>query len=727
MFLETIALDAAMTVSAVRARLARYGLWTDPHELEAGAWIAETAKRFGLSFDETAKRLSRDPTKFGAAIRRQWYASVLWYARTARDVLDECANRAPDEPLLNALSLHEHESGHPLPVPAAWEVARSAGLVLDGSTPLAMSVPDVSIGGTLGLPISAGGTALATPATPDTPATPATPSPPTEIRAWPRLEAPDYSPALSEFEIIVGLSAEQQPHVLARRMIIPVPAGATTVDVTVELTADGLDAPEGWTRILKINPKDPTAAYVTFKLVGRDPTGPEPVHLTMLEVRYLREGSICGTASRPLAIGRATAAALAAAPHGFGTPWLAQPMVVAPLNFTVGDPAADLLIELAKPDRNDTNGRYVCRLASPHPVRLDAGPHEIDLGQDARTFAKSVVVEQVRQYGGSKLIGHVLKSIGRLVADRLPAAVFEAVREVAKCVAPNPPTVLFVSDEPSVPWELAVIDPPLDSTRPPFLGAQTVMGRWWRSHTSSSTLSTVCAPEVLRIDRPPARPPTAISVREMAVMVGMYKAESGLKKLPAAEDEAAALAKSYDAVPLAASVEGLCQLLEKKLQHGSKRIGAVEAVHFAGHGQFDPSAPDPATLYLSDGWPLTSLVFRDANYGGSEHPLFFLNACMLGIGAQTLGDMAGFPGNCLRGGFGGVVGALWEVDDVIAGQIALEFWRRVLPMNGAEGEPIGAVLRDLRGRFSDPAGGTPIPTYLSYVYYGHPRLKLRRQ
>jgi hypothetical protein len=98
---------------------------------------------------------------------------------------------------------------------------------------------------------------------------------------------------------------------------------------------------------------------------------------------------------------------------------------------------------------------------------------------------------------------------------------------------------------------------------------------------------------------------------------------------------------------------------------------------------------------------------------------------MIGIGGELLGDMGGFPGNCLKGGFGGVLGALWEVDDRVAKDVALEFWRRAMPASGKP-EPVAAILRDLRAKYVVDPATVPIATYLAYVYYGHPRLTLER-
>jgi CHAT domain-containing protein len=230
---------------------------------------------------------------------------------------------------------------------------------------------------------------------------------------------------------------------------------------------------------------------------------------------------------------------------------------------------------------------------------------------------------------------------------------------------------------------------------------------------------------VRAVAKPPAQPPSTIGVKHMAVMAGMYKAESGLRNLPEAEAEAKALLQSYKAVPLAANLTDVKRMLDAKLSQDFNEIGGVEAIHFAGHGDFDPAQTDSSVLMLSEGRPLPSIMFRSANYGGDKQPLFFLNGCMIGIGGELLGDMGGFPGNCLKGGFGGVVGALWEVDDKVAHQIALDFWQRALPAAGGKPEPVGEILRDLRAKYSATAA-EPESTYLAYVYYGHPRLTLQK-
>ena len=47
--------------------------------------------------------------------------------------------------------------------------------------------------------------------------------------------------------------------------------------------------------------------------------------------------------------------------------------------------AADLTIEISHPSANPAQGRYDCRLCSPHDLPIDTTPHTIDLGDDAKT------------------------------------------------------------------------------------------------------------------------------------------------------------------------------------------------------------------------------------------------------------------------------------------------------------------------------------------------------
>jgi hypothetical protein len=744
MLLHAIPLDARMTVAAALRRLAAAGLWLDSNEPHARSWIETRAAALKRTPDEIVRLLERNPDDFGAAIRRQLYTNILWYARPVREVLNLCVAAAPDDSLDMVLALREEDSRPPLSPPGIFRNPRTdrfevetpdrEGVVLHGVTPWAVSLlaPDAGVDFSKGAPnaevLLGGGTDRSFRSRGPAPAAAAPEAAkPVELTVWPRITAPDYVPAKVAFKVIIGFATEQQAGVFGGWMTLRAPEGVKTIAVTVEVIVDGVDA-AAWSQVIDVPVDKPTIAQAEFMLTGREPAGTEPVHLTTIEVRYLLDGAVVGTASKPLVIGRASdPEMLKIDPNAqFGKPWLSQPATASSLSLQPDPHVADLTIELAKPDRNFSTGVYVCKLYSPHPIKADKGPHTIDFGDDAKTFARSIV-EGMRQYSGTELVDNWLRSVGGLVTDKLPPSAIDALREVAAIVAPNPPAVLLVSAEPYVPWELALLDPPLDDKCPPFLGAQALVGRWFRDGAAASASAPSPSTSPARASKPPASPPGTIPVKNMAVMAGKYKAQSGLLDLPGAEAEAESLVKAYDAIALPASVNALRQLLAARLQRNFEEIGGAGAVHFAGHGNFDPARPDSSVMFLSDGMPLSSLLFRSAAYGQDLLPFIFLNACMIGIGGEVLGDMGGFPGNCLRGGFGAVLGALWEVDDTVASGVALEFWRRALPRdNGGKPEPVAAILRDLRARYACEPGEAPVSTWLAYTYYGHPRLMLQR-
>lgn len=721
----TIVLDAAMPVTKVLQRMARCGLWRDPAQPDAQAVIAEVVARTQRSAAEVAQLLARGVDRFGVAIRREMGVNVLWYGRSADVVLDACLRFARDTRLIDALGLHEHESEVPRPAGEAMP-AGSGGLVAEGGEVIyddaiahgpAVSVAlDASDDQASFFITRSGVTRGARPAGREAP--PAL-APAQHLRAWPLLDAPRTAEATKVFDVTVGLQA-LAAGASGGAMDLPLAPGANAVDLVVDLFADGFDLPVGgmWQQPLRVEAGRIHNARVTFQLIARDPASVEGLSLTTIGVRFVCRGVVVGSASRPIVVHRL--GTVPPAPDPRGRDWLDQPLTATPLAPPDSAHAADLTIEIAHPAANPAQGRYVCRLCTPHDLGIDAAPYTIDLGDDAKTFARHIV-DQVRDFAGNDLTENLFESLGSLVAEKLPRAVFDAIAAVAAKVAPQVPAVLLVSAEPYVPWELATLAPPLDASRPAYLGAQVLLGRWWREGKPGG-------PSV-RVAKPPADPPARIDVGAMAVMAAQYKAESGLRKLPQAEAEARELSRAHDAVLMAATTNALKQLLDAKVEAGLDVIGAVDAVHFAGHGEFDPTRPDGSMMFLADGKPLSSLLFRSAKYGEGHQPLAFFNACMIGIGGELLGDAGGFPGNCLRGGFGGMAGALWEVDDSQAREVALEFWRRAMPArNGAaEGEPVAAIWRDLRARFAAQGTVPPQASYLSYVFYGHPRLALQRR
>ena len=188
--INAVALESAMTAQAVLSRLARHGFWLDPSQPQAAEWIRQCATRTGLPADETARRLSRDFSTVAAAIRRQWFANVLWYARSVLEVLTRCTHADPTQPLLDVLNLHESDSRPAVPLEAAAGASNDS-VVLDGDQAVGVGPRETSV------PLATGGTTRRRGSGPAP-----IPRPGAALvtaRAWPRIDAPEYTPAGTPF------------------------------------------------------------------------------------------------------------------------------------------------------------------------------------------------------------------------------------------------------------------------------------------------------------------------------------------------------------------------------------------------------------------------------------------------------------------------------------------------------------------------------------------------
>jgi hypothetical protein len=534
------------------------------------------------------------------------------------------------------------------------------------------------------------------------------PSPQTRFEAHPLLETDkDVLEPGEPFDLVIGLAREAVEGVSGSMVSAAVPADAEHLDFDVQVVADEFEAPAGWYFRLRVSVADPGSARIAVPLVA---PGGTAVRQSLLEVHFSHGGVPAGVAFRRVAVrpagverveeggGEASAAA-----HGHAVPWL-QPTSSPDLLVDPADPPPDLWITISKPDGNEATGRFVWSFQSPHPIELPREPMPMDLGDDARTFAGRMI-RLVAENEGSELLDEALGGLGMQIRDKAPAElgpVLDRLHAHVRDASGRPATILLQSAEAHVPWELAVLENPPDADRPPFLGAQFAVGRW------------LLGPRSVRV--PPAR---EVAVRSMAVVVGDYKSSRRLRPLPQAEAEGETLADRYGAHRLAATAP------ELNLLFGGGPDTGVDAIHFACHGEVDPNDAATGKVFLNDDQPLDPVHFLQARVGRTHEPFLFLNACQVGQAGESLGDYAGFAGSCLRNGFRGFVAPLWSVDDGIAHAIALDFYERAFGPDDGAPTPVAEVLRDVRARFPEDVD-IPPSTWLAYVFYGNPRLILRR-
>lgn len=490
-------------------------------------------------------------------------------------------------------------------------------------------------------------------------------------------------------DITVGVSATLSEKVAGSGMEIPETAGDEFI-LTVQIVADGFaladkeGAEEGdpsWRHDLAVTRNQPYPKVVV-ELVA-DPIKGE-IEIRRIRVLYSIGGQVIGVGERSVAV-VATAAVVAAAP----APGLAARTAMA---VPVSKEPADLTVVILHDPEVD--GRLLWAFSTPHEaVSVPATDFTTDIGGSPEAFSQRLrtQVETAEATEGQPLLRQTLKGIGRTITQQMPTQMWEILRSVAEQRADSPPTVLILSQEPYVPWELAVMEHPLDESTPPFFGAQAVTGRW-----------------IFGQDKLKWPPPEVVAMDKLAVVYGIYE-HARLAALPEALEEKTKLETDYAALPVRATLSAVSQLL----------AGAPPAnvLHFAIHGRFQEAAG--AGLLMEDGAPFPSWAVSGTDLTAS--PLVFLGACQVGAGEAVLGDYSGMAEAFLQAGASAVVAPLWSVRDSVAKDIALRFYPGALDDHLTPAE----LLRRERANFGGE--GQPLTaTHLAYLFYGHPTFRLTR-
>ncbi|HPT48596.1 MAG TPA: CHAT domain-containing protein [Accumulibacter sp.] len=698
---------------------------------------------------DAARRKVLDSRLDRVVVRRREGLVVFWYVFPAAKVIEAFQRHDPRVSVKQALSLHEHgaspvdDGGRRRPQDPAKET-----IVLDGTRFLGIRPPEADAtddtpeaesrddsadfsalwpgGGDSWDPKTAAHMAMridnaethvaqppkSRPLTrdvfPGEPITPATASASTAFTAYPRLDTPDTVSSGETFRIRVGLGRQAQTDTTGGRLELALPDELQAFELDLLVVAEGFAMPDGCRHRLPVDRGNSEAKTVELTLVAPDVAG--DACLSTISVFYFFAALPCGHAARRIAVlpdGRPPLRET----HGSGTPWFEERDTGGAIRIDPDVPAADLTVIVSKPDGNPAGGQYVWSFASPHPVDLPPLPIVANLGTDARDLG-SRIIEGVQKAETLEMVGLKIGGLGRNIAEKMPGQFWPLLAAVAEKVATGSPdrrpSVLFITAETHVPWELAKMATPLSDDAPPYLGCQVDIGRWPLNDSGNPGLS----------------PSSGIDVRRMAVVVGDYAARSGWRKLDSAEQEGTSIAARHRGLRMQAAPADIKNLLYARIPDGGGAHGA-EAVHFACHGEAIGAHPLDAAVILEDGQHLDPDYLTDSPLGARFRPFLFLNACQVGKAGELLGSFSGFAGESLKGGFRAFLAPLWSVDDRIAHDIAIEFYNRAFGEPGTAPEPVAAVLRDLRSRFN-PDQEKNSATRLAYVFYGHPGLTLHR-
>lgn len=518
--------------------------------------------------------------------------------------------------------------------------------------------------------------------------------------AYPRVDVPESVPPALPFDVVVGLSREAQPGVIGAVMrFLP-----TTTQFTVQLKAEGFTIPS-IRHDLPFDATDPAAHTATVTLVA--PTVTEPWR-GRIEVEYNANGLLIGTAWREV---------------------LVTPQAPAhPATSTAGGEVAveldqrvpiDLTVSISRGQADDT---FLWTFTTPHPVALPDEQVITRLDSDtAETFALRKVRELSR-VDGSPTAQLKVTGVSREIGAQLPLwfwKVLAAVWRVAKD-AGRVPTLLLVSQESLVPWELAtteedyIVDRSLvDAAAPQLLGAQWAVGRWRPAGPETPS----------GVRRPGTTPAEKLPVAKLVIVVGQYGPESRQKALEQAIAEGRKLNDDYTSLWVDGTDAQVSSLLLGTLTDRGEALQA-QVLHVAAHGEVDPNDPNNDGVILSNSAVrIDESIVSGSTFTRTAQPLVFLNCCQLG--SPTTGALieGGLAAAFLTNGARAFVAPLWNVNDGIAKDTALAFYDQTINA----GRPVGEVMRELRARFTTAFPNHDQTTPLAYAYYGHPGLVLTRQ
>jgi biopolymer transport protein ExbB/TolQ len=485
------------------------------------------------------------------------------------------------------------------------------------------------------------------------------------------------------FEVAVGLVKERDPRVAGDVELKRPTSSVGPYTLSVQVVADGfvLESGETWRNDLRVTAEQPYPQF-TIHLIP-EAQDDKQIWSRTIQAIYSIDGQTIGVAIRSIAVARSPDVAEQPKPHPEdpGTTIAIPSNVVGPdleVRILFGKDPGRLLFSLMTPFKS------VPLPDQPLVVTISTG------GDGPEKFARALVDSVNAREGKAGLYNHLLGR-GRELADKLPTEFWDALRRVA-CEAGNRVlTVLILSQEPYIPWELAVMEPPLDPEVPPFLGAQVTVGRW-----------------VLKRNRPKLPPPNEQSVKDIAVISGIYDTTPGWRRLVEAEKEADEMKARWGAAAVNALTGEVLECIAGE--------PSADVLHFAIHGIYDPNSTQDG-LMMVDGEALDPTTIKGTDL--KSQAFVFLNACQVGAGSAVLGDYSGIASAFLDAGASGVIAPLWSIKDTIAKEIALRFYDEVFA-----GLPPAEFLRRERRTFKRPGGDTSA-TPLAYQFFGHPAMKLK--
>lgn len=550
-----------------------------------------------------------------------------------------------------------------------------------------------------------------------TPVPPSIPRAATIVR-FPSIHAPDSVVAEERFEVSFTLDesitstathVESGETTASGGLVLPAPAsGVDTLEVILLAPAFGFEDAQDRRRLLLPSRGPSTEARFILRTHAavREPTDTQVRALLLRgnsflasvvrNVRIVPAGAPAGTASgghaRPAVADEAAPAAKASLARSAPQADRAGPPVEM---FAAQE--ADLLLFIWRYPTPVEGSPYAVYVHSNRLHLHKAGSFAPDSGLAAYLQAQYRLLsddalalsgeEQDSRARQLQCRGHVV-ALGEHLWNQVAPQVFKDAFARAKAeLGPRFRSIQIVTNDPLTPWELMLPYPrtPEEVARPRLLGLEFAVSREALEQAGN-------LPDVLDVrDVTAIRPQIAgVEADELAPLrqLGYYREIP--PKVPAVCDF------------LLTSPRGI--------------------VHYAGHGRLATELRgDSRFALLLDDQPL-DLATWVGNMPTSPRAsaFYFFNTCSQGQNDRVLSDVEGWGPALLRSGGCGYLGGLWTIQNDGAVDFALHFYGSLFNAPASGPPPVAEIVRDGRRNFYQRYD----PTFLAYVYYGSPGLRL---
>jgi hypothetical protein len=362
-------------------------------------------------------------------------------------------------------------------------------------------------------------------------------------------------------------------------------------------------------------------------------------------------------------------------------------------------PQPDLTVVIQKlPDNSDdllwsfNSGKKTFQV--PNPVLMRAKSSQKVAESIARLIENAQLSEN--KY-------YITAGIGLEISEWIPPAFWDLLEKIKKSIKSGRPTILILTDEFGIPWELAKKD---DSENIFALAALANVSRW-----------------KLPLEKNKNKwrwPPSKICINSAISFKGEYNNDRDTPKN--AEGEIGHIEGIFKNKNLSYQTKVSREIRSILLTYFKKIECKNEILHFALHGKYIENCPTDCGILIADKdiiLPVEITAYHHTDQTEKYKTFIFLNACSVGRSQETLTKSVDIA--FLQIGASASLAPLWKINEDKAFEVAKKFYDAA---NDKKGVKVAELFSQFFESFYEKIPEFSSTTYLAYRFYGHPALQL---